>query len=96
MVTFTGSGHDIDFGWGHIFRENPNLLSVKLPEGITRIGTWMFQKSENLSLVNIPSTVTDIEVSAFEGTKIMRDFKESNEENLYIDNRLIVSKEALR
>ena len=56
----------------------------------------MFQKSENLSLVNIPSTVTDIEVSAFEGTKIMRDFKESNEENLYIDNRLIVSKEALR
>jgi hypothetical protein len=89
MVTFTGSGHDIDFGWGHIFRENPNLLSVKLPEGITRIGTWMFQKSSNLSLVNIPSTVRDVEISAFEGTKLSRDFMDPRQMYLYLDKWLI-------
>ena len=92
MVTFTGKDHDIDFGWGHIFREDPNLTSVKLPEGITRIGTWMFQKSGNLSLVNIPSTVRSVAISAFEGTKLSGNFIPPLENYLYLDNWLIAAR----
>ncbi|MBP5554378.1 MAG: leucine-rich repeat protein [Lachnospiraceae bacterium] len=92
MVTFTGSGHDIDFGWGYIFREDPNLTSVKLPEGITKIGSWMFQKSESLSLVNIPSTVRSVNITAFEGTKLSRNFIPPLDNYLYLDNWLIAAR----
>ena len=48
------------------FSECKALTSVKIAEGITKIGSWAFYNSENLVEVVIPSTVKTISGRAFQ------------------------------
>lgn len=52
-----------------------NLTSIDIPEGITHIGYGAFYHCDNLSTVNIPSTVTSIEGYAFDNTPYIDNFK---------------------
>lgn len=65
-LTILGTGDMDDFSSGN----QPwnafigNIASVNLPEGLTKIGKYAFDKS-GLTAVTIPSAVTTIEMSAF-------------------------------
>lgn len=45
----------------------PNLVTVKLPKGLTTIGSSAFYGKDNLITVEVPNTVTAIGSSAFHG-----------------------------
>ena len=45
-----------------------NLISVTIPEGVTRIGDWAFYGSRNLISIIIPNSVTSVGIEVFSGT----------------------------
>lgn len=51
------------------------LTSIVIPEGVTHIGYGAFYHCDDLSTILVPSTVTDIEPSAFANTRMMANFK---------------------
>lgn len=65
-IASTGSGND-DILRGLIERE---VTSIKIPEGISKIGVNAFHSCSKLTSVTIPNSVTAIENGAFEGTGI--------------------------
>lgn len=52
-----------------------NLETIDIPQGVTRIGYGAFYHCDNLTDVNIPSTVSDIDNYAFVNTPYMEAFK---------------------
>lgn len=72
-----GGGYDYEFGWttqipDFAFGDCDGLVSVNLPEGISRIGKQAFQHCNNLSSINIPSTVVEIGSSTFENCESLK------------------------
>lgn len=49
-----------------------NLLSIELPDGITRIGLRMFEDCESLESVHVPGNVTQIASGAFQGCRNLK------------------------
>lgn len=60
------------------------LKSIEIPEGVTDIGYGAFYHCEDLSTVLIPSTVTNIEPSAFDKTRMMENFMEYGSGDFFI------------
>lgn len=58
-----------------IFRDNVNLRSVRIPDGITRILEGSFEGCVNLSSVIIPASLRVIEQNAFAGCNSLRSIK---------------------
>jgi len=51
----------------------PNLVTVKLPNGLQTIGSSAFYQKSALVTVEVPSTVTTIGASAFSGCSLLED-----------------------
>ena len=49
----------------NIFRDNKNIESIVIPEGVTHISDWAFQNCESLMSVKLPSTLKSIGMGAF-------------------------------
>lgn len=58
---------------GEMFTECTSLISVKLPNNITRIEFSAFKKCTNLSTVSIPNTITEIPAAAFYHCENLKD-----------------------
>lgn len=52
-----------------------SLTNITIPEGVTHIGYGAFYHCDDLTTVLVPSTVTDIEPSAFANTRMMANFR---------------------
>ena len=54
-------------GWeyGNIFSNCPNIISMEIPEGVTKVAPHSFANCASLASVTIPATVTEIGESAF-------------------------------
>ena len=61
-ITFPGSVRIIEYD---AFRNATSLRSVTLNEGITRMGSGVFQGCDHLSSVYIPTTLKEIPIDAF-------------------------------
>ncbi len=59
------------------------LVSITIPEGVTTIGYGAFYHCDNLEEIGIPSSVTEIEPSAFAETKWLKERK-SDRENPFV------------
>lgn len=59
------------------------LASVTIPEGVTAIGYGAFYHCDNLAEIEIPSSVTEIEPSAFAETKWLKE-KKNDRENPFV------------
>ncbi|MDE7014626.1 MAG: leucine-rich repeat domain-containing protein, partial [Kineothrix sp.] len=59
------------------------LASITIPEGVTTIGYGAFYHCDNLAEIEIPSSVTEIEPSAFAETKWLKERK-SDRENPFV------------
>ena len=58
------------------FYDCTNLISIKIPDGLTEIGQHAFEKCTNLKSIKIPDSVTNIGSTAFEGcNKLPKDVK---------------------
>jgi len=57
------------------FRENVNLTSVRIPDGITRILEGTFEGCVSLTSITIPATVKVIERNAFAGCHALKSIK---------------------
>lgn len=60
------------------------IKSIDIPEGVTHIGYGAFYHCDNLTEVNIPKTVTDIEGYAFANTPYMAAAKANTQNNFII------------
>ena len=49
----------------NIFRDNKNIESIVIPEGVTHISDWAFSNCESLMSVKLPSTLKSIGIGAF-------------------------------
>lgn len=49
-----------------------NMVSIELPDGITRIGRRMFEDCESLESVHVPGNVTQIASGAFQGCRNLK------------------------
>lgn len=68
-VTIDGKSYPVKKIGDNSMRENPNLVSVTIPEGVEIIGNSSFAQCEKLPTVVLPSTVNKIDVWAFFGCK---------------------------
>lgn len=64
---------------------NRKIESITIPDGVTKIDTSAFCRCENLKTLNIPSSVTEIGIHAFEGTPWL------NKQGLVICNDTVVA-----
>ena len=55
--------------YGNVFTNCPNLTSMEIPEGITKVVPYSFANCTSLTSVTLPSTLTGIGESAFNGAK---------------------------
>lgn len=63
------------------------LTSVKIPNGVTKIGYEAFRDCEALTTIEIPVSVTNIEEDAFLGCKNLRSIIVSKDNPAYKDIR---------
>lgn len=75
-------------GWG-TFANCVILEQINMPDGISEIGRMTFEKCKNLFEINIPKTVRKICFDAFKGSGLQIAYRDSCENELYIDNWLI-------
>lgn len=68
-VTINGTSYPVKKIENNSMRENPNLVSITIPEGVETIGNSAFAQCDNLPAVVLPSTVNKIEDWAFYGCK---------------------------
>lgn len=61
-----------------------NLEAVTIPNGVTHIGYGAFYHCDSLATILVPGTVTDIEPSAFERTRMMSNWKMYGESDFLI------------
>ena len=60
------------------------LKSIDIPEGVTNIGYGAFYHCDDLSNITIPATVTNIEPSAFDKTRMMENWMEYGSGDYFI------------
>ncbi len=58
-------GFEIENGVLKKYTEEPGVTEVVIPDGVTSIGNWAFNRCENLKSVTIPDSVTSVGESAF-------------------------------
>ena len=63
--------NDVAIIAGSAFRDQSNLTSITIPEGVTTIGDWSFAESGLTSIV-IPNSVTNLGWAAFHGCTSLR------------------------
>lgn len=70
-LTITGAGAMADYAQGSAPWLNcgEEILTVSLPEGLTRVGDWAFYNCESLTAVNLPATVSHIGEGSFYGCR---------------------------
>ncbi|MBO4678552.1 MAG: leucine-rich repeat domain-containing protein, partial [Lachnospiraceae bacterium] len=61
-----------------------NLESITIPSSVTHIGYGAFYHCDNLAQILVPGTVTDIEPSAFDKTRMMQNWKLYGESDFLI------------
>lgn len=57
------------------FERNNNIVSVKLPDSLTEIGSFAFYGCENIKFINMPKSLTDIGVCAFNSCLSLENIK---------------------
>ena len=69
-----------------------NLESITLPNSVTHIGYGAFYHCDNLAQIAVPGTVTDIEPSAFDKTRMLQNWKIYGESDfLIMGNGILVA-----
>ena len=58
-------GHRVRYVWGAAFRENTDIVSVTVPEGVEYIGPLAFYKCTSLKEISLPSTLKTVDFHAF-------------------------------
>jgi len=67
-------GEDIE-SIGDFAFARTNLTNIIIPDGVTHIGYGAFYHCDLLSTIGVPSSVTDIEPSAFANTRMMENWR---------------------
>ncbi|MCR5024642.1 MAG: leucine-rich repeat protein, partial [Lachnospiraceae bacterium] len=60
--------------------------SIRIGDGITKIGTFAFFEMENVGSISIPNSVTDIDTGALSGLKNLASFGLDDNPNFYVDD----------
>lgn len=74
-----------------VFSYRDSLISISIPDSVTRIGEKAFYYCNNLREVNMPNTITSIGNEAFVGTQIYNNKNNWDNGVLYIGNYLIIA-----
>lgn len=69
-VTITGTGETYDYSNDSPFKQNQNIKSVTVQEGVTGLGDWMFWGCNNITAVSFPESLESIGSMTFFNTKI--------------------------
>lgn len=68
LLVISGEGEMEDYRWkSSIFYGNTNIKSVVIEDGVTNIGTYLFEGCVRLTEITISNSVTSIGESAFNG-----------------------------
>ncbi len=71
VIPATVEGHTVTAIGNNVFRDNKDLVSVTLPEGLLSIGTYAFWNCSKMAVCNIPTTLTSIGAHAFENCRAL-------------------------
>ena len=61
-----------------VFANSSSLVSVNIPNSVTKIGSWAFGGCSSLTSVTIPNSVTEIEINPFYTCSSLKKFKGKN------------------
>ncbi len=71
---------------------NSGLTEITVPEGVTKIGYSAFLNCTQLTSVRLPSTLTEMEVYAFDNTALENSESNWEQNALYLDGWLVQTK----
>lgn len=69
----TISGRPVTVILAEVFKDNESIVSVTIPEGVTKIASSTFENCANLETVVFPSTLEEIQQNAFLGCPKLAD-----------------------
>lgn len=83
LLIISGEGEMEDYSWkDSLFYGNTNIKSVVIEDGVTNIGTYLFENCVRLTEITIPNSVTSIGESAFSSC--------DNLENIVLPDSIVV------
>lgn len=74
------------------FRHCAVITSVDVPDSVTSIEWGAFSFCENLEYIKLPSTLKFISISTIEGCTKLREIIMEDNENYYVKDNIIISK----
>ena len=66
LLNITGSGAIYDYTWSPWYDSANTVKTVVISNGITKIGSWLFEDCYNMTSITLPNTLTYINYRAFD------------------------------